>query len=128
MKIVRCVVRNLTTQKQQIRFIPLSEYKLWEHLLKERHRIEVIKKQTMLWISKEEYSMNKGIYSKMSKENVIKITLYLFSKEEEEEMLIPVIRFLSEEEYPKIKPIFLSHYQGQNIERIIEEEGYCISK
>ena len=125
MKLVKCVVKNLETQKQQTRFIPLLEFNLWEHLLRNKHKIEVVEKQTIIWVDKEEYERKKNIYSKFFQEEVMKITLYLFSKEEE--MLIPVIRFLSKEDYPELKAILLSHYQGQDTENLVEEEGYCVS-
>ena len=125
MKLVKCEVKNPISQKIQVRYIPLSEFELWEHLLKERHKIEVLNKRTMIWVDTKEYENNKGIYSRFFQEGVTKITLYLASKEDE--MFIPVIRFLPKDNYQQLKSILLSHYQGQEIENIIEEDGHYIN-
>ncbi|MFH0924227.1 MAG: hypothetical protein V1872_01120 [bacterium] len=123
MKIFKCCVKG-NNDREQIRFVPATEYNLWNYLMKNKHKIEVMKKEPMLWVNESEFKQKENIYSCMNHEKVIKITIYLFSMDEE--ITIPAIRFFADDDYLQLKPIVMSHFQEKEIEDIVEEKGYCV--
>jgi len=110
-KIVKCYVRRMSDPEppKTPRFVPLELFSLWKFLMEERHHLKVTDRVTSLWFEKGASSDTS--YMDIHHERVVQLELFYFS--DQDGMLHQEVRYFpadSEEDYEKIKRIFLSHY------------------
>jgi hypothetical protein len=130
-KLVRCLVDKSDScpSGPEIRFVPQTEFDLWKYMVTRQYSFTVSDEKVYLYISRQEYEAQEALYSRLPQVAVNKITLYFFLKADQ--VLVPVIRFFPQEQYPSIKPVFLSHFKHfedrthatKVLEEIVEEEG-----
>jgi hypothetical protein len=133
-KLVRCRVDkpNSGPSGPEIRFIPQTEFDLWKFMITRQYQFTVSEELIYMYISRREYAAHEALYTRLPRVAVNKITLYFFLKVDQ--ILVPVVRFFPREQYPVIKPVFLSHFKDfedrnhatRVLEEIIEEEGMAL--
>jgi hypothetical protein len=133
-KLVKCLLVHKKGQKtkSEARFVPFQEYELWKYFITRHYNFSVSNEEIFLWLPKKEFDRKKTIYERLDWIPVHKLTLYFFIKNQG--VLVPVTRFFQESDYPKVKPIFLKHFEEFQIEshktkvleQIKEEKGVCL--
>lgn len=133
-KLVRCRLGKKTGSKTrwEDRFIPYQEFDLWKFFMTSHYGFTVSHDEIFLWIPEEEFKRKKERWSHLPGLPVLRVTLYFFLKKAG--VLVSATRFFAENEYPKIKPLFLKHFeefQTENhltkvLEQVVEEKGYCL--
>jgi hypothetical protein len=106
-KIVRCEIRRKDDGTgSTVRYVPLEIYGLWRYLMEEKHRFEVVRDETSLWIDVDESP--EIAYDEPRYEPVTEVSLFLYS--DPAGMYSRVSRYFPSADYEKLKSIFLSHY------------------
>ena len=133
-KLVRCLLskKKEAKNKPETRFIPYQEFELWKYFISHQYHFTVSDEEIFLWLPQEEFNREKDRLGHLEGIPVQKVTLYFFFKNGG--VLVPVIRFFQESDYPKVKPLFLKHFeefQDENhmtkvLEHIQEEKGVCL--
>ncbi|OGP49914.1 MAG: hypothetical protein A2Y79_02945 [Deltaproteobacteria bacterium RBG_13_43_22] len=133
-KLVHCVLskKKGTKKKAEARFIPYQEFELWKYFISHQYEVTVSEEDIYLWIPQKEFERKKASFVHVEWLPVHKITLYFFLKNEG--VLVPVTRFFQESDYPKVKPLFLKHFEEfqdeghmtKVLEHIQEEKGVCL--
>jgi len=115
---------------KEYRYIPHNEFELWKYYMQRHHKFQVLEEIDSLWIDEEEeYSKYLNIYERLELEEVREIKIILFSYKTQ--LIIPVIRYIEEKNYEKIKSILLSHYSDRKkdaIRDILERRGFWIKR
>jgi hypothetical protein len=109
------------------RFIPLEIFGLWELLMSERHRFEVLDRRASVWIDVEDQpdmSFSSGQF-----ERVDEVCLHVFS--EKDGMFQRVCRYFRAEERDRLTGVLLKHYASHVYEdarrpQIAERAGIWI--
>lgn len=133
-KLVRCRLSKKRGQRvrSETRFIPYHEFELWKYFISHQYGYTVADEDLFLWIPQKEYDRKKARLSRLEVVPVNRITLYFFLKKAG--VLVSATRFFSEKEYPKVKPLFLKHFEefqdedhaSKVLEHVKEEKGVCL--
>lgn len=133
-KLVKCRLTKKMGQKNksEIRFVPFQEYELWKYYISRQHGYTACDEEIFLWLPQKEFDRKKDSYERIDWIPVHKVTLYFFLKNEG--VLVPVTRFFQESDYPKVKPLFLKHFEEfqdeshmtKVLEHVQEEKGVCL--
>jgi hypothetical protein len=108
-KIVRCQLRRAgSAGPGQLRYVPLEIFGLWEHLMATKHSFEVVEPRASLWLDMEDSP--EAAYSQDQYDRVTEVTAYVYSRRDD--MFTRARRYFHTEEADLLKPIFLSHYTG----------------
>jgi hypothetical protein len=133
-KLVRCLVskKKGAKKKPETRFIPYQEFELWKYFISRQHNLTITNEEIFLWLPQEVFDRKKDRFSRLDGIPVHKVTLYFFLKNDG--VLVPVTRFFQESDFPKVKPIFLKHFEEfedeknmtKVLEQVLEEKGVCL--
>lgn len=133
-KLVQCRLGKKTGAKTQweSRLVPYQEFELWKFFITHHYGFTVTHEEILLWIPQAEYERKKERFSRLVAQPAIRVTLYFFLKKAG--ALVSTTRFFPEKEYPKIKPLFLKHFeafQDENhltkvLEQVVEKKGVCL--
>ncbi len=133
-KLVQCLLskKKGAKKKAEARFIPYQEFDLWKYYISNQYEVTVSEEDIYLWIPQKEFERKQASLVHVEWIPVHKITLYFFLKNEG--VLVPVTRFFQESDYPKVKPLFLKHFEEfqdethmtKVLEHIQEEKGVCL--
>src|SRR5258706_4674420 len=114
-KIIRCEIRpSGSAERVTERYVPLEIFGLWEHLMTAKHGIEVVNSLASLWLDMEDSP--EAAYSDGQYERVTEVTAFVYSGRDE--MFTRSCRYFPSDECPRLKDIFLSHYQGEDVARL----------
>ncbi len=106
-KMVRALVRpHGSSAPPTPRYVPLEIFGLWELLMVERHRFEVLDRRASVWIDVENHfdtSFSSGQF-----ERVDEVCLHVFS--EKDGMFQRVCRYFRAEERDRLTGILVRHY------------------
>jgi hypothetical protein len=109
-KLVRCMVRPRGSREAGTsRFIPLEIFGLWEYMMVTRHGFEVVDPRASLWLDMEDSP--EAAYGENQYERVTEVTAFVYSGRDE--MFTRACRYFPSRECPRLKPIFLSHYEDR---------------
>ena len=132
-KLVHCQLHKKGTKKKaEARFIPFQEFDLWKFYITHQYNFSIGGEEIYLWLPKSEFDRKKSSFQRLTWIPVHKVTLYFFLKNEG--VLVPVTRFFEGDEYKKVKPLFLKHFEEfqdeshgtKVLEHVREEKGICI--
>ena len=127
-KLVRCEVgRGSTQSEQQVRYVPLEIFGLWEYLMQRRHGFEVRVPQASLWLDAEETP--ESAYDEREYDRVTEVSVFLYSGRDD--MFTRVCRYFPTEQCQDLKKIFLSHYPADDAgiqTRLRERPGFWIHR
>lgn len=115
-RVVRCEVERDETST--VRYVPMEIFGLWEHLMSSRHGFTVLSHQASLWIDAEESPDIRS--NESSYDEVTEVTLFVYS--DTDGMFSRVVRYFPQENYTKLRDIFLSHYPGQSREGQVDRQ------
>lgn len=114
---------------KECRYIPHNEFELWKYYMQKHHKFAVLEETESLWIDEEEHDKYLQIYNRLELEEVKELKIILFSYKTQ--LIIPVIRYIDEKNYKKIKDILLSHYSARKrdaIRDVQERKGFWIKR
>ena len=121
-KIVRCVVckRGSGHSCSSVRYVPLEIFRLWKHLMTDRHGFDVADECLSLWF---DIDGDPNItYAESNYEQVTRVSLRVYS--ESDAMFHEVTRYFPTNSYPAIRPLFLSHYEAASDEAASDEAAH----
>ncbi len=114
-KLIRCLIRPTGARSAgTARFVPLEIYGLWEFLMRTKHGFDVVEPRASLWLDMEDSP--ETAYQEHQFERVTEITAFVYSGRDE--MFTRSCRYFPSDECPRLKDIFLSHYQGEDVARL----------
>jgi hypothetical protein len=133
-KLVRCFLskKGGAKKKPEIRFIPYPEYELWKYYISRQYPFVISDEEIFLWLPQKEFDRKKEHLSHLNGIPVLKVTLFFFMKKEG--ILVSATRFFPDSDIPKVKPLFLKHFEEYRdeghptkvLEHIREEKGVCL--
>jgi hypothetical protein len=133
-KLVKCLLtkKKGPNTKSETRFVPFQEYELWKYYISRQYDFIPSNEEIFLWLPRREFDRKRASYERLDWIPVHKVTLFFFLKNEG--VLVPVTRFFQESDYPKVKPLFLKHFEefqdeshmAKVLEDIKEEKGVCL--
>ena len=109
-KIVRCKVSREGggSGPDSVRFVPLDVFRLWKHLMTDKHNFKVHDECVSIWFDID--GDPNVSYSDANYEKVIRFSLLVYS--DEDGMYHKITRFFPTGAYDEIKPRVLSHYSA----------------
>jgi hypothetical protein len=122
--LVRCRLSGLPdpTAVAGLRYIPLSEFGLWKHLMETRHHREVKIEAVSVWIAEDAARWNSG-FAAEDLEPVLRVRLDV---EASGGLRVPVERYFPAETYPLAQEALLAHFEGRGPERVVATPGYFV--
>lgn len=129
-RLLRCEIINGTGQAG-VRYVELGQFKLWEHMMRTRHSIEVRKMRLCLWIGEATYMRNAGPFNHAGQiEQVDQITASVFDPQHH--YLFEVQRYVPVEETEMVSDILLSHVPAHIVKQdgftLDVVNGYCVER
>ena len=127
-KVIRCSVTN-RYKELSIRFIEVNNFRLWEHLMSNRHDATIKDEKLCLWVNKKTFLANESVYSQAEDvEPVNRIIVDLY--DEEYSFSNTIIRFVKASETEQVTNILRSHISKDHFEpedcNIQTHEGFSI--
>jgi hypothetical protein len=107
-----------------IRYVPLTEFGLWRHLMETRHRRRVRVEAVSIWVSDEAALRVDDQMAVEDLEPVLSVRVELSGPRGVAEC---VQRFFPAETYPQARAALLSHYDGERRPRqVVTTPGYFL--
>lgn len=121
--LVRCRLDDSISGPESQRYVPLSEFDLWRHLMETRHARVVTIEQVSVWLPE-----NPGLWSAGflpdELEPVVRLRLRWPGPYE---VATPVERFFPAETYPRAQEALLSHLPaGADVRDVQTTAGYFV--
>ena len=122
--IVRC---RLSGESEEVtatlRYVPLSEFGLWKHLMESKHHRQVSVESVSIWIAEDAARWNSGFQAE-DLEPVLRVRIDVSGPQG---VCIPVERYFPAETYPLAQEALLRHFQGASKpERMVATPGYFV--
>ncbi len=109
-KLIRCRVRRQgESTPGTSRYIPLEIFGLWDYMMMFKHGFEVLEPRASLWLDMEDSP--ETAYGENQYERVTEVTAFVYSGRDE--MFTRCCRYFPTHDLPRLKPIFLSHYEEE---------------
>ncbi len=106
-KLIRCCVIN-KFDETSTRFVLMSDFGLWEHLMVSKHGATINNVSLCLWVNEEEFIRNENIYQHADNLfRVDRIVVDLF--DDEYGFSNATVRYVASEESDQVIKIILSH-------------------
>jgi hypothetical protein len=119
--LVRCRLLGMDEGSvKALRYVPLSEFGLWKHLMETKHDRQVSVESISLWVAEDPARWNSG-FAAEELEPVLRVRLELPGPNG---VTVPVERFFPAETYPEAQEALLSHYVPP--ERMVATPGYFV--
>lgn len=108
-RLVKChLLKNGSAPRvEDVRYVPLSEFKLWEYYMCHKYGWKVLVTETSYWCDEEEPSLDSYTKTTERLERVHRIVVEWL---DENNVIVPQERFFPEELYDMRKDQFLKHY------------------
>lgn len=107
-----------------LRFVPLSEFDLWRHLMETRHGRRVLLESISVWMP-EGPDLNEHSLDVEDLEPVVRVR---FDRRGPLGSAVPVERFFPAETYPLARAALLSHLPpGQPVTEVQVSPGYFVA-
>jgi hypothetical protein len=105
-----------------VRFVPLAEFDLWQHLMRTKHGRAVRVESVSVWLSEE--AARSSALTADDLEPVVRLRLEMPGPVG---VPTPVERFLPVETYHAARQILLSHFDGpRRPQRVLAAAGYFV--
>ena len=106
-----------------LRYVPLSDFGLWKHLMESRHHRQVSIESVSIWIAEDAARWNSGFQDE-DLEPVLRVRLDVSGPSG---VCIPVERYFPAETYPLAQEALLQHFQGPSTpEHVVATPGYFV--
>jgi hypothetical protein len=108
-----------------LRYIPLAEFDLWQHLMETRHHRHVTVEEVSLWVSEEAAWWDEGVLA----DELQPVLRVQFERPGPNGVPVPVERFFPAETYPQAREALLSHFiEVSRLEGLASTPGYFVPK
>lgn len=129
-RLLRCDVVN-TAGGTGVRYVELEQFRLWEYMMRTRHKLEVRGIRVGLWLTSPEFRANAGtLLHGGSAEEVTQIRISAFNTRHL--YTLETVRYVPTEQFESVKEILLSHVADSDAERqnfdVSEHHGVCVSR
>lgn len=129
-RLLRCEVLN-SDGETSIRYVELEQFRLWEHMVRTRHEIEVQNVQLGLWLPSSEFRGNPELFLHSGEvEDVSCIVIGWFNPRHH--YTLDIVRYVPTSQCESVKRILLSHVSGEKREsqyfNLTEQHGVCVSR
>lgn len=129
-RLLRCDVVN-AAGGLGLRYVELEQFRLWEYMMRTRHRIEVRGIRVGLWLTSSEFRANSGpLLHGGSAEEVTQIRISSFNTRHH--YTLETVRYVPTEQFDSVKQILLSHVADSDADRqrfdVRERHGVCVSR
>jgi len=106
-----------------LRYVPLSEFGLWKHLMETKHQRQVSVDSVSIWIAEDAARWNSG-YQAEDLEPVLRVH---FDVAGPAGVPVPVERYFPAETYPLAQEALLRHFEGPSKPgRLVATPGYFV--
>ena len=92
-----------------LRYVPLAEFGLWQHLMETRHRRQVTVEEVSVWVPEDAARWNSGSTARRAASPCCACGS---SSPARTALPVPVERFFPAETYPEAQEALLPHYDG----------------
>jgi hypothetical protein len=122
--IVRCRLSGGAPDPvSNLRYVPLSEFGLWRHLMETKHHRQVVVEVVSVWVAEEAASWNSG-YQEEDLQPVLRVRLQVPGPNG---VAVPVERFFPAETYPDAQEALLRHFERPaEPARVVATPGYFV--
>lgn len=129
-RLIRCDVVN-TAGRTGVRYVELEQFRLWEYMMRTRHKLEVRGIRVGLWLTSPEFRANAGtLLHGGAAEEVTQITISSFNSRHS--YTLETVRYVPTDQFESVKEILLSHIADAGAERqhfdVCEHHGVCVSR
>lgn len=107
---------------RNLRYVPLAEFGLWQHLMESKHHRTVTVEQVSIWVPEEAARWNSG-YGAEDLEPVLRVR---FQKPGPQGTVLDVERYFPAETYPEAQEALLSHAENASCRRLSATPGYFV--
>jgi hypothetical protein len=108
--------------ERNLRYVPLSEFGLWKHLMESRHHRTVTVEQVSVWVAEDAARWNSG-YVGEELEPVLRLR---FQKPGPQGTVVTLERYFPAETYPEAQEALLGHKENAGCRRLSATPGYFI--
>jgi hypothetical protein len=120
---VRCRLDGeLDVPERTLRYVPLSEFGLWQHLMESRHHRRVTVEQVSVWVAEDAARWNSGYLG----EELQPVLRVRFEKPGPLGASTPVERYFPAETYPEAQEALLGHSENAGCRRVSATPGYFV--
>ena len=120
--LVRCRLDGLDDSKT-LRYVPLSEFKLWRHLMESRHGRAVAVEARSYWVADQATWWNSGFAA----EDLVPVLRLRFERLFPDGIAEQVERFFPAETYPQAQEALLGHFREDSEVRLVAAvPGYFV--
>lgn len=120
--LVRCHLSGPQGGPPSLRYVPLAEFGLWQHLMETRHRRRVRVESVSLWISEDPFRWSWGFEAE-DLEPVLRVRLEIPGPLGKP---VPIERFFPAETYPEAQEALLSHFGRSAPPGLLATPGYFV--
>lgn len=134
-KLTKCLVgRNgSSSSNHNLRYVPVDLFHLWRHYMQNQHGLTISASEVSYWVDDEALMEWAEQVSADRLEAVIEVSFYTYSSDAQTS--VPVVRYLSAEDYPARKECLLRHYPSilappglTHAAGLVERRGYFIRR
>jgi hypothetical protein len=108
--------------ERNLRYIPVAEFGLWQHLMETRHHRSVTVEQVSVWVPEDAARWNSGYVA----EDLQPVLRLRFEKPGPQGTLITLERYFPAETYPEAQEALLGHKENAACRRLSATPGYFI--
>lgn len=127
-RLIRCTVHGAS---DTVRYVELTQFRLWEYMMQHRHNLAVSGHALCLWLGEETFLRNAGPFShagELVDVNRILITVF----DPDHHYLFDIQRYVPTEDSTAISNILLSHLPANLTRRkdydLDITHGYCVER
>lgn len=108
--------------ERTLRYVPLAEFGLWQHLMETKHHRRVTVEQVSVWVPEDAARWNSG-YRGEELEPVLRVR---YQKPGPQGTSILIERYFPAETYPEAQEALLSHPENASCRRLSATPGYFV--
>jgi len=108
--------------ERNLRYVPLAEFGLWQHLMESKHRRAVTVEQVSIWVPEDAARWNSGYFA----EDLEPVLRVRFQKPGPQGTMVTVERYFPAETYPEAQEALLSHAENASCSRLSATPGYFV--
>ena len=108
--------------ERNVRYVPLAEFGLWQHLMETKHHRTVTVEQVSIWVPEDAARRNSGYVA----EDLQPVLRLRFQKPGPQGTVLTLERYFPAETYPEAQEALLSHTENASCRRLSATPGYFV--
>lgn len=105
-----------------LRYVPLSEFGLWQYLMETKHNRRVHVEQVSIWVPEDGTAVDAGFEA----DELQPVLRVRFDRPVTNGLAVPVERYFPVETYPEAQEALLHHFDGVPVEHLQSTPGYFV--